>query len=159
MLEINQRACFFSVSIPCHYNSRRSPYSRASSQSSSGEISNYSKSFPHEFKTSFPLSPHFLIIAFCFPQMLTQTFGEMLFYPKSECLEEFPSPEQLKYRIIISTKPPKEYLEAKSFPDDENISQKRKDPDEDIWGKEPSDLTTCQANDYKVSMASYLATC
>lgn len=82
-------------------------------------------------------------------QMLTQTFGEMLFYPKSECLEEFPSPEQLKYRIIISTKPPKEYLEAKSFPDDENISQKRKDPDEDIWGKEPSDLTTCQANDYK----------
>lgn len=108
-----------------------------------------------------PLSlwPYFLMIAFCFPQMLTQTFGEMLFYPKSECLEEFPSPEQLKYRIIISTKPPKEYLENKSFADDENISQKRKDPNEDIWGKEPSDLTTYQANDYKVSMASNLATC
>lgn len=49
--------------------------------------------------------------------MLTQTFGDMLFYPKSECLAEFPSPESLKHRIIISTKPPKEYLESKHHKD------------------------------------------
>lgn len=49
--------------------------------------------------------------------MLTQTFGAMLYYPQSECLAEFPSPESLKYRIIISTKPPKEYLESKRHKD------------------------------------------
>lgn len=74
-------------------------------------------------------------------QMLTNTFGEMLFCPESEYLEEFPSPEDLKYRIIISTKPPKEYLEeAKSFSDKRSISGKGKDSDEDEWGKEPSSL-------------------
>lgn len=35
----------------------------------------------------------------------------MLYYPESNTLGEFPSPESLKQRIIISTKPPKEYLE------------------------------------------------
>ncbi|CAN1259356.1 Phosphoinositide phospholipase C 2 [Linum perenne] len=46
-------------------------------------------------------------------EMVTQTFGDILFTPDSECLKEFPSPESLKRRIIISTKPPKEYLKAK----------------------------------------------
>lgn len=46
--------------------------------------------------------------------MVIQIFGEMLYYPQSECLEEFPSPEGLKNRIILSTKPPKEYLESKN---------------------------------------------
>ncbi|XP_009783480.1 phosphoinositide phospholipase C 2 isoform X1 [Nicotiana tabacum] len=45
-------------------------------------------------------------------EMITQTFGDMLFSP-SECLKELPSPESLKKRIMISTKPPKEYLQAK----------------------------------------------
>lgn len=45
--------------------------------------------------------------------MLTQTFGDMLFYPESEFIAEFPSPEALKRRVLISTKPPKEYLEKK----------------------------------------------
>ncbi|KAI3514056.1 hypothetical protein L1887_12372 [Cichorium endivia] len=45
-------------------------------------------------------------------QMVTETFGSMLFFPESEKLEELPTPESLKYRILISTKPPKEYLEA-----------------------------------------------
>ncbi|GFZ19636.1 phosphatidylinositol-speciwc phospholipase C4 [Actinidia rufa] len=79
-------------------------------------------------------------------QMLTQTFGKMLFCPESD-LKEFPSPEDLKYRIIISTKPPKEYLEAQSFK--ANCSQKEKDSDEDVWGKEPSNLTADQENDAK----------
>ncbi|KAG8644879.1 hypothetical protein MANES_10G012800v8 [Manihot esculenta] len=47
-------------------------------------------------------------------ELVTQTFGGMLYYPQSQSagLVEFPSPESLKHRIIISTKPPKEYLES-----------------------------------------------
>ncbi|OUZ99097.1 C2 calcium-dependent membrane targeting [Macleaya cordata] len=68
-------------------------------------------------------------------EMLTQTFEGMLFFPESECLEEFPSPEALKHRILISTKPPKEYLEGKSF------KEKGKDLFEDeAWGKEVMDF-------------------
>lgn len=45
--------------------------------------------------------------------MLSRILGEALYYPRtSDALIEFPSPESLKNRIIISTKPPKEYLEA-----------------------------------------------
>ncbi|KAL9679182.1 hypothetical protein QQ045_017038 [Rhodiola kirilowii] len=72
-------------------------------------------------------------------QMLTDTFGDMLFYPKSECLEEVPSPEELKYRIIISTKPPKEYLEANSFDNTRTSSKGGNDSDDDVWGEEPLD--------------------
>ncbi|CAI9106980.1 OLC1v1006235C1 [Oldenlandia corymbosa var. corymbosa] len=81
-------------------------------------------------------------------QMLTKTFGDMLFHPdpESNCLKEFPSPEELKYRVIISTKPPKEYLQAKTF-DDKQSSQREKDSDEDVWGKEPSSLTADEEND------------
>ncbi|KAJ8637032.1 hypothetical protein MRB53_011299 [Persea americana] len=68
-------------------------------------------------------------------EMVTQTFGEMLFYPSEECLEEFPSPEELKNRILISTKPPKEYLESKTFKG--NRSQRERDSsDDEEWGKE-----------------------
>lgn len=63
--------------------------------------------------------------------MITQTFVDMLFYPESECLKEVPSPEELKYRIIISTKPPKEYLTAKSKKGNKDNSLKEKDFDED----------------------------
>ena len=38
----------------------------------------------------------------------------MLYYPESDSLEEFPSPASLLHRIIISTKPPKEYLESRN---------------------------------------------
>ena len=44
--------------------------------------------------------------------MATLIFGEMLYYPESESLAEFPSPASLLHRIMISTKPPKEYLES-----------------------------------------------
>ncbi|KAK8517155.1 hypothetical protein V6N13_092441 [Hibiscus sabdariffa] len=77
-------------------------------------------------------------------EMVTQTFGDILFSPGSECLQEFPSPESLKKRIIISTKPPKEYLEAKEVKDKEVEPGKGKDKgkvgDEEAWGKEVSDL-------------------
>ncbi|PKU64331.1 Phosphoinositide phospholipase C 4 [Dendrobium catenatum] len=74
--------------------------------------------------------------------MVTQTFGDMLYYPKSESMEELPSPEALTRRIILSTKPPKEYLEAKSQKVKETGSQKRKETvEEDSWGKEVTDFT------------------
>ncbi|KAJ6909791.1 phosphoinositide phospholipase C 2-like [Populus alba x Populus x berolinensis] len=69
-------------------------------------------------------------------QMVTQTFGDILFTPGSECLKEFPSPESLKRRIIISTKPPKEYLEAKEIKDKESDSKGNAASDEEAWGKE-----------------------
>lgn len=73
--------------------------------------------------------------------MVTQTFGDILFTPGSECLSEFPSPESLKKRIIISTKPPKEYLEAKEVKEKENDSQQEKESaDEEAWGKEVPNL-------------------
>ncbi|KAL6011075.1 hypothetical protein ACLOJK_001519 [Asimina triloba] len=73
-------------------------------------------------------------------EMVSQTFGDVLFKPPSEHLHEFPSPESLKRRIIISTKPPKEYLEGKSFKEND-ISQKEKSPGEDeTWGKEVPDI-------------------
>lgn len=74
----------------------------------------------------------------------------MLFYPESECLKEFPSPEELKHRIIISTKPPKEYLEAQSFKEKDNTVLNQKDSDDDVWGKEPSCLTADQEDEDKV---------
>ncbi|XP_041009542.1 phosphoinositide phospholipase C 2-like [Juglans microcarpa x Juglans regia] len=74
-------------------------------------------------------------------EMATQTFGDILFCPGSESLKEFPSPESLKKRIIISTKPPKEYLEAKEIKEKESDSQKGKAlGDEQAWGREVSNL-------------------
>ncbi|KAI4383889.1 hypothetical protein MLD38_009680 [Melastoma candidum] len=81
-------------------------------------------------------------------QMLTQTFGDMLYYPEAE-LKEFPSPEELKYRVLISTKPPKEYLEAKNEKQDSSLSQKDKDSDEDVWGKEPTSTIIADSTDQK----------
>lgn len=73
--------------------------------------------------------------------MLTQTFGDVLFSPGEEYLKEFPSPEFLKKRIIISTKPPKEYLEAKEIKENDNDLQKGKAlGDEGAWGREISNL-------------------
>ncbi|KAL8525765.1 hypothetical protein ACS0TY_015123 [Phlomoides rotata] len=82
-------------------------------------------------------------------QTLSKVFGKMLFYPESECLKEFPSPEELKHRIIISTKPPKEYLEAQSFKETDNTVLNQKDSDDDVWGKEPSCLTADQEEEDK----------
>ncbi|XP_042481982.1 phosphoinositide phospholipase C 6-like isoform X3 [Macadamia integrifolia] len=80
-------------------------------------------------------------------EMVTQTFGELLFYPESECVVGFPSPEALKYRIILSTKRP----ESRSFQDKESNSQKVKHmPDEDLVGKMGSDLMAePESTDYK----------
>lgn len=46
--------------------------------------------------------------------MLTKTFRGMLFRWGSESSRHIPSPEELQKKILISTKPPKEYLESQS---------------------------------------------
>lgn len=81
--------------------------------------------------------------------MVSEVFGEMLFAPPpGECLKEFPSPSTLKKRIIISTKPPKEYKKVK----DEDVVKKGKSlGDEEVWGKEvPSFLRRDRSSDDKV---------
>ncbi|KAJ3680874.1 hypothetical protein LUZ60_015363 [Juncus effusus] len=58
--------------------------------------------------------------------MIKETFGDLLFVPTDEPMKEFPSPNELQKRIIISTKPPKEYLESKDMSRNEsqNIGKK-----------------------------------
>ncbi|KAK9061058.1 hypothetical protein SSX86_018238 [Deinandra increscens subsp. villosa] len=47
-------------------------------------------------------------------KMATDIFGDMLYHPKTgDNEDEYPSPDELKYHVILSTKPPKEYLETK----------------------------------------------
>ncbi|KAL1544758.1 phosphoinositide phospholipase C [Salvia divinorum] len=69
-------------------------------------------------------------------EMINQTFGDILFAPGSECLKDFPSSKSLKKRVIISTKPPKEYLKAKDVKVKEGDLNKKKD--EEAWGSEPN---------------------
>lgn len=54
--------------------------------------------------------------------MITETFGDMLFSP-SESLKELPSPESLRNRILISTKPPKEYLQSKEVKEKDDMKK------------------------------------
>ncbi|KAK7387459.1 hypothetical protein VNO78_28280 [Psophocarpus tetragonolobus] len=83
-------------------------------------------------------------------EMITGTFGDILFAPSSESLKEFPSPESLKGRIIISTKPPKEYLEAKEVQEKKEESLTEKPAvDEEAWGKEVPSLRGGTISDYK----------
>lgn len=87
--------------------------------------------------------------------MVTETFGPMLYFPESEKLEEFPTPESLKYRILISTKPPKEYLEAED--DKQGSSRKSRlssssssSDDDDSWSEEPSRNGSYEEKCFKV---------
>ncbi|KAF8666915.1 hypothetical protein HU200_053444 [Digitaria exilis] len=71
-------------------------------------------------------------------KMIKETFEDMLFVSESESMAEFPSPDELKGRIIISTKPPKEYLQTKSGKEE---AADEKD-EEGVWGEEISDDKT-----------------
>lgn len=71
--------------------------------------------------------------------MVTETFGDVLYYSGSDTITEYPSPESLKKRIIVSTKPPKEYLDKTNSMEknDEESSVKMKtSPEDDPWGVE-----------------------
>ncbi|KAL1308032.1 hypothetical protein HN51_049942 [Arachis hypogaea] len=39
-------------------------------------------------------------------EVTNEIFGDLLYYPPEDAMDEFPSPESLKGRILISTKPP-----------------------------------------------------
>eukprot|EP00249_Psilotum_nudum_P023448 c28877_g1_i2 orf=370-2205(-) len=82
-------------------------------------------------------------------QVVTSTFGDILFYPDTEKeLTEFPSPESLKGRILISTKPPKEYLKGdKSAAEKVKVDENHKE--EEHWGDEIFDFREQQANSNK----------
>ncbi|XP_027329943.1 phosphoinositide phospholipase C 2-like isoform X2 [Abrus precatorius] len=81
--------------------------------------------------------------------MVTQTFGDILFTPSSESLKEFHSPESLKKRIIISTKPPKEYLETKEKEKGDESQQGKATSEDEAWGKEVPSLKGGTMADYK----------
>ncbi|XP_076933057.1 phosphoinositide phospholipase C 4-like [Bidens hawaiensis] len=86
-------------------------------------------------------------------KMITETFGSMLFSPESENLEELPSPENLKYRILISTKPPKEYLETDDVSRSSSQKSQVSDVDDDAWssksGSDKSDQDVETADLFK----------
>eukprot|EP00252_Welwitschia_mirabilis_P014359 TRINITY_DN31554_c0_g1_i1.p1 TRINITY_DN31554_c0_g1~~TRINITY_DN31554_c0_g1_i1.p1 ORF type:complete len:611 (+),score=71.40 TRINITY_DN31554_c0_g1_i1:96-1835(+) len=70
-------------------------------------------------------------------KLITETFGKLLYTPESEdFFEKFPSPESLKGRVIISTKPPKEYLERRDSENNGKPDKKQQVPDESPWGDE-----------------------
>jgi phosphatidylinositol phospholipase C, delta len=75
--------------------------------------------------------------------MVLEVFGDMLYYPESKHLQEFPSPEALKGRVILSTKPPKEYLESKGGTMKESGIEpqfKKGENEEAAWGIEVPDI-------------------
>lgn len=63
---------------------------------------------------------------------------DMVYFSESGDLKEFPSPEDLKYKVVISTKTPKGNL------------QKDKDSESDVSGKSSSDVSAKQTDDQKV---------
>ncbi|XP_020399041.1 uncharacterized protein [Zea mays] len=67
-------------------------------------------------------------------KMLKETFGEMLYVSESEHMAEFPSPDELKGKIVISTKAPKECFQTKSSKDAAATEE-----EEGVWGEEISD--------------------
>uniref|UniRef100_A0A0E0PGZ6 Phosphoinositide phospholipase C n=2 Tax=Oryza TaxID=4527 RepID=A0A0E0PGZ6_ORYRU len=63
-------------------------------------------------------------------KMIKETFGDMLYVSETENMAEFPSPDELKGKIIVSTKPPKEYLQTKNDADADEAG---------VWGEEITD--------------------
>ncbi|KAJ3688129.1 hypothetical protein LUZ61_017293 [Rhynchospora tenuis] len=67
--------------------------------------------------------------------MMNQIFGDLLYVPNTEHIETFPSPEDLKMKILVSTKPPTEYLEEPKTPRDKDTEAQGGAEDE-AWGEE-----------------------
>lgn len=62
--------------------------------------------------------------------MVTIMFGELLYRNDAKKLEVFPSPGSLKRKILISTKPPKEYLDEESSMEREDSQRQGSSDDE-----------------------------
>ncbi|KAJ4786413.1 Phosphoinositide phospholipase C [Rhynchospora pubera] len=67
--------------------------------------------------------------------MMNEIFGDLLYVPNTEHIETFPSPEDLKMKILVSTKPPTEYLEEPKMPRDKDTEAQGGAEDE-AWGEE-----------------------
>ncbi|OWM68715.1 phosphoinositide phospholipase C 2-like isoform X2 [Punica granatum] len=96
-------------------------------------------------------------------KMVSKTFGEMLHLPESESLAEFPSPESLKKKIMISTKPPKEYLETQDSMEEttqqEEAEEGEAEPNEDgVKAPEYKKLIAIHAGKPKGGVQSWLRT-
>lgn len=84
--------------------------------------------------------------------MITETFGRMLFY---DHFTEFPSPDFLKNKIMISTKPPEKEKTVETHSPVGKTKDKRKkkknkeDPvKEEPWGQEiPSFMHDAEVDD------------
>lgn len=74
--------------------------------------------------------------------MVLEVFGSILYYPQEEHPKELPSPEFLKGRVLLSTKPPKEYLEAKAGGAIKDTDVGKGTDDDAAWGKEVPDFKT-----------------
>ncbi|CAN7038451.1 hypothetical protein BRARA_B01141 [Brassica rapa] len=100
-------------------------------------------------------------------KMVSQTFGGTLFRCTDEYKERFPSPEALKNKILISTKPPKEYLQtqvSQSATTDESVKAKKvadaeeliQDEDEETVAVEYRDLISIHAGNRKGGLKNCL---
>ncbi|WZZ31542.1 hypothetical protein YC2023_014943 [Brassica napus] len=100
-------------------------------------------------------------------KMVSKTFGGTLFRCTEEYKERFPSPEALKNKILISTKPPKEYLQtqvSQSATTDESVKSKKvaeaeeliQDEDEDTVAVEYRDLISIHAGNRKGGLKNCL---
>ena len=75
--------------------------------------------------------------------MVLEVFGDILYYPESKHLQEFPSLEALKWRVMLSTKPPKVYLEANGDTTKEREIEtqfKKGEREAAAWGVEVPDI-------------------
>eukprot|EP00250_Pteridium_aquilinum_P003130 c13461_g1_i1 orf=1103-2929(+) len=79
-------------------------------------------------------------------EIVHRVLGDVLYYPNlQEGFTQFPSPEQLKKRIVISTKPPKEYLACQKPEKPEALMGGAVEATEPIeqeepWGEELPDI-------------------
>lgn len=86
-----------------------------------------------------------LVYAFVSVQIIKQVLGKVLYFPETEePMKEFPCPESLKGRILVSTKPPKEYLESQA---EITPSLKEKLEDEDTREEKVEDLVKDKAEE------------
>ncbi|XP_037494498.1 phosphoinositide phospholipase C 2 isoform X1 [Jatropha curcas] len=69
-------------------------------------------------------------------EMVSRTFGSMLYCPESDKMEEFPSPESLKNKVMISTRPPKEYLETETSKEKQTPNKSGKSSNSEQWQDE-----------------------
>jgi len=130
----HQGARLRGLPLPRHPHPRRSPHPGPPSQS--GQGARHVLSLNSELRRIANSDDYsWFVRSLLRMQMLKQTFGDMLYISESESMAEFPSPDDLKGKVIISTKPPKEYLQTKSGKEEEEDRTE----EEGVWGEEISD--------------------